>query len=212
MKLSKQEIEELEIRYKVSLINSLAGYRQAVLIGTKSEEGNSNLTIFNSLVHLGANPPLYGLISRPDTVRRDTLNNILQTKSYTLNYVSSEYVEKAHQVSAKYEKDISEFDEVGFTEEYLGACKAPFVKEAVVKIQMEFKDKIDIEINGTILLIGSIESIQLNDDLVDKDGFVELYKENILACSGLDAYFQPEFIGRLGYAKPNQELTFLKKK
>lgn len=211
MKLTKEEIEQLETRYKVSFINSLAGYRQAVLIGTKSEEGHTNLAIFNSLIHLGANPPLYGLVSRPDTVRRDTLNNILNTKSYTLNYVSSEYVEKAHQVSAKYEEHVSEFNEVGFTEEYLGNCKAPFVKEAVVKIQMELKDKIDIEINGTILLIGSIESIQINDDLVDKDGFVELHKENVLACSGLDAYFQPQFIGRLGYARPNQELTFLKK-
>lgn len=211
MKLSKQEIEELETRYKVSLINSLAGYRQAVLIGTKSEEGYTNLAIFNSLIHLGANPPLYGLISRPDTVRRDTLNNILKTKSYTLNYVSSEYVEKAHQVSAKYEEDVSEFEKVGFTEEYIGNSKAPFVKEAVIKIQMELKDKVDIEINGTILLIGSIESIQLNDELVDKDGFVELYKEKVLACSGLDAYFQPEFIGRLDYARPDQALTFLKK-
>mgnify|MGYP003686737291 CR=1 FL=1 len=211
MKLTKEEIEQLETRYKVSFINSLAGYRQAVLIGTKSEKGHTNLAIFNSLIHLGANPPLYGLVSRPDTVRRDTLNNILNTKSYTLNYVSSEYVEKAHQVSAKYEEHVSEFNEVGFTEEYLGKCKVPFVKEAVVKIQMELKDKIDIEINGTILLIGSIESIQINDDLVDKDGFVELHKEEVLACSGLDAYFQPQFIGRLGYARPNQELTFLKK-
>ena len=84
-----KEIEQLEQRYRTSFINSLAGFRQAVLVGTKSVTGNTNLAIFNSLIHLGANPALFGLISRPDAVQRDTLQNILDTKEYTLNFVKS---------------------------------------------------------------------------------------------------------------------------
>jgi flavin reductase (DIM6/NTAB) family NADH-FMN oxidoreductase RutF len=84
MIIRKQEIEQLEKRYRTTFINSLAGFRQAVLVGTKSLDGSTNLAIFNSLIHLGASPALFGLISRPDTVQRDTLQNIIKTKEYTL--------------------------------------------------------------------------------------------------------------------------------
>ena len=84
MHLHQADIENLEKRYRTTFINSLAGFRQAVLVGTKSKSDLTNLAIFNSLIHLGANPALFGLISRPDVVQRDTYKNILDTKSYTL--------------------------------------------------------------------------------------------------------------------------------
>jgi hypothetical protein len=48
--LKKEEIEKLEQRYRTAFINSLAGFRQAVLVGTKSFDGHTNLAIFNSLI------------------------------------------------------------------------------------------------------------------------------------------------------------------
>ena len=56
------------------------------------------------------------LINRSDSVQRDTLQNIIETKEYTLNYVRSKEYEKAHQTSARYDKGISEFEKVGFEE------------------------------------------------------------------------------------------------
>jgi flavin reductase (DIM6/NTAB) family NADH-FMN oxidoreductase RutF len=141
MILQRKEIEQLDSRYRATFINSLAGYRQAVLIGSKSLDGKSNVSIFNSLIHLGANPALWGFICRPDTVQRDTLRNILETNSYTFNYVQTIDFEKAHQTSAKYETAISEFDAVGFTEQIIESMHAPFVQEAVVKIGMQFSEK-----------------------------------------------------------------------
>ena len=209
MVLNLKDIEQMELRYRATLINSLAGFRQAVLIGTKSVDGHSNLSIFNSLIHLGANPALYGLVSRPDTVRKDTLKNILETRQYTLNFVQKSDYEKAHQTSAKYEANVSEFEKAGFTEEYLNGYKAPFLKEAVVKIGMKLEDTIDIKINGTILIIGSIQSIQLNENILGDDGFVALEKENVLISSGLDGYYSTEFVGRLTYAKPETWPTII---
>lgn len=203
MILNGKDILKMEQRYRATLINSLAGFRQAVLVGTRSADGCSNLAIFNSLIHLGASPALYGLISRPDTVRKDTLQNILYTKEYTLNYVRKSDFKKAHQTSAKYEASVSEFEKVGFTEAFLNDFRAPFVDEAVVKIGMKFEDKLDIQINGTILIIGSLQSIQLNQHILGGDGFVALEKENTLVSCGLDGYYSTEFLGRLNYAKPD---------
>lgn len=201
MIIDKETLNEYESRYRALLINSLAGVKQAILIGTKSKDGCSNLAIFNSLIHIGANPPLWGFICRPDVVKRDTLNNILETNHYTINYVSVSDFEKAHQTSAKYDKNVSEFEACGFTEYYVENFDAPFVAEAPVKIALKMEQKIDISINNTILIIGSIQQIEIDEKLISSDGFVALDKANTLACAGLDAYYETHLIERLSYAK-----------
>lgn len=197
----KNSLAELNSRYRATLINSLAGFKTALLIGSENQYGVSNLAIFNSLVHIGANPPIYAFICRPDTVRRDTLTNILETGCYSFNYVKCTDFVKAHQTSAKYES--SEFEAVGFGKTYLDGFKVPFVTEAPVKIAMKFIEKIDIVINGTIMVIGSVEKIVFDDNLLSDDGFVALEKADILASTGLDAYYHTDFLGRLSYAKPD---------
>ena len=204
MIFTQENIKSLEQRYRATFINSLAGFKQAVLVGTVSTNGISNLAIFNSLMHIGANPAMYGLLFRPDTVKRDTLTNILDIEVYTLNYVRTADFEKAHQTSAKYEAGISEFEAVGFREQYAENFKAPFVQEAVVKIGMQLEERIDIKINGTILLIGSLRRIEIAENLVHSDGFVALEKADVLACSGLDAYYSTQLLGRLSYARPDK--------
>lgn len=202
MIIDKNKIEQLEQRYRTTLINSLAGFRQAVLVGTQSSEGHHNLAIFNSLIHLGAHPALYGLINRPDSVQRDTLQNIISTKAYTLNYVRAADYKRAHQTSARYDKQISEFEAVGFEPAYLPSCTAPIVKNAVVSIAMQLEEIIPIAINGTILIVGSVQQIHIDEQLVEKDGFVSLSEEQVVISQGLDAYFIPSPLGRLAYAKP----------
>jgi len=202
MELNSQKILDLPKRYRGTFINSLSGIRQAVLVGTRSSDGKSNLAIFNSLIHIGANPPFYGLLFRPDTVRRDTLSNILETGYYSLNYVQSVDFQKAHQTSAKYETEISEFKATGFTENFRNDFFAPFVTEAVVQIGMKFEERIDIQLNGTILIIGSIKYVHLDDNLVSDNGLINLADGDVLASSGLYQYYKVSEVGRLPYAQP----------
>lgn len=202
MILHKEDIIQLDQRYRAAFIHSWAGFRQAVLVGTISKDGKPNLAIFNSLIHLGANPALFGLMSRPDTVQRDTLQNILDTKEYTLNYIHATQYEKAHQTSARYDRGVSEFEKVGFQESYETYCKAPFVKDAVVKIAMQFEQSIPITLNGTVLIIGSIQQVEIDASLIEPDGYVALADAEVLVSQGLDAYFVATSIGRLPYAKP----------
>jgi flavin reductase (DIM6/NTAB) family NADH-FMN oxidoreductase RutF len=204
MIIDATQLSQFESRYRATLINSLAGIKQAFLIGTKSTNGNSNLAIFNSLIHIGANPPLWGFLCRPDTVQRDTLRNILETGLYTFNFIHQEDTEKAHQTSAKFSSEVSEFDACGLTEQYLNDFPVPFVSESPIKIGMKFEEKVDISINGTILIIGSIQFIELDEELLTSDGFVDLAKAQTLTCAGLDAYFENTLVQRLSYAKPEK--------
>jgi len=198
--IDKKSLAESEKLFRTKLINSLAGIRSVALIGTKSNCGEENLAIFNSLIHLGANPALFGLITRPDSVERHTLENILETKSYTLNFIDKKWRKKAHQTSARYPKQISEFDAVNLTPEYFGNCFSPFVLEAEIKVEMKFEQILDIEINGTKMIIGSIQKIILPKNRVEEDGLVNF--ENILLSGGLDAYYDSNFLEQLPYAKP----------
>jgi flavin reductase (DIM6/NTAB) family NADH-FMN oxidoreductase RutF len=202
MIIYQKQLEELEPRYRKTFINSLAGFRQAVLVGTKSMDDNTNLAIFNSLVHLGADPALFGLISRPASVQRDTLKNIIETTSYTLNFIRATHYKKAHQTSARYNPGISEFEKVGLTPFYHAGFHAPFVEEALVKIAMKLEEIIPIPSNGTLLIVGSVMQVDIENTMVGPDGFVHLSSSEILISQGLDAYFISKAIGRLTYAKP----------
>lgn len=202
MQLNLQELTDLDKEYRRAFINSVAGFRQAVLVGSLSAKGQSNLAIFNSLIHLGANPALFGLINRPDSVQRDTLQNIESQGVYTLNYVAGADYQKAHQTSARYPQGVSEFEQVGFEEQFHAPFSAPFVAGAMVQIAMKFEERVDLKINGTVLLIGSIQSVYIDDALVEPDGFVNLSAAGVLVSQGLDAYFKTSPLGRLPYAKP----------
>jgi flavin reductase (DIM6/NTAB) family NADH-FMN oxidoreductase RutF len=205
MIVTKDTIDGFEKKYRTSFINSLAGFRQVSLVGTISEVGQTNVAIFNSLMHLGANPALFGLLSRPDGVDRHTLQHILETGVYTVNFVDASYAAMAHQTSARYPKDVSEFAAVGFNETYRTGIAAPFVEEALVKIGMQFEQKIDIEINGTVLIIGSIQYVELPDSFMCADGFVDVSQSEVLVSCGLDAYFKTEKVARFEYAKSDKK-------
>lgn len=208
--ISINNILDFEQRYRATFINSLSGFKSVNLIGTKDRDNNENLAIFSSVVHIGANPPLIGFIVRPDSVNRHTLTNILTTQSYTLNHINDNIFNKAHQTSARYPKEESEFEAVGLTPEYKNECFAPFVKESNVQIEMEFKEKVDLKINGTSLIIGQIKSIHLPLKAIQEDGFIDLEQLNTITCSGLDSYHKTQQLNRLSYAKPNQNLKIIK--
>jgi flavin reductase (DIM6/NTAB) family NADH-FMN oxidoreductase RutF len=197
-----EEIMNLELRKRAHFINSVGGFKSIGLIGTTDLQGNTNLAIFSSIVHIGANPPLISFIMRPDSVERHTLTNILETGFYTINHVNESIFEKAHQTSARYPLEVSEFDATGLTCEYKNEFKAPFVKESHIQLAVQFKERVDLSINQTILMIGQIEQIYYPSDCLHEDGYLDIEKAGSISCSGLDSYHKTERIKRLPYAKP----------
>jgi len=207
--ITSEAINTMDKQIRVHLINSLGGFKSVSLVGTADKNGNPNLAIFSSFFHVGANPPLVGLIFRPSPPERDTLRNMIETGFYTINHINETIYEQAHQTSARYEKEISEFDITGLNAEYKNDFFAPFVAESKVQLGIEFKEKIDISINNTSLIIGEIVQIYVPEDCVYDDGFVDLEKANTITCSGLDSYHKTIQLDRLSYAKPEKPVTSL---
>ena len=206
---SYETVMDLPKHYKTHLINSLGGFKSVSLLGTINSSGQTNLAIFSSIFHIGANPPLIALIFRPSPPERNTLGNILETKYYTINHINEEIYTQAHQTSARYDDTISEFDVTGLQAEYKNDFIAPFVKESNIQMGIEFKERIDITINNTIMVIGQINEIFVPEDCLGEDGFINIEKANTITCSGLDSYHKTQQLDRLSYAKPDKTCVSL---
>lgn len=205
MMITANQLSEMEKHYRTTLINSLPGYKTLQMVGTISEDGITNLGLFNSVFHVGANPPLLGMVFRPDGPDHDTLNNIQSVGYYTLNNVLPEWYQQAHQASARYPTEVSEFDLCGFKKLYTKGFKAPFIQQSTIRIGLELRDTIDVEINNTTIVIGEITHILLEDSLIGADGYVDHIQAKTVTVAGLDSYFTTNALGRMAYAKPNQQ-------
>ncbi|MFN5324184.1 MAG: flavin reductase family protein [Bacteroidota bacterium] len=209
--INLQELENMERRKRATLLNSLAGFRPVILVGTKSLSGNNNLAIFNSLIHFGADPALWGIVCRPDALDRDTYRNIVNNKTYSFSMVPTEMSSMAHQTSAKYDSDASEFEACGFGVEYAKGFDVPLVKGAIANVILEHVQTLPISLNGTSIVIGKPVFIRFKNGLVEEDGFANLSGFDVLGCCGLDAYVKSETIARYAYAKPGVQTTKLER-
>lgn len=204
IQITADQILSMDSRKRAAFMNSLSGFKSASLIGTIDNQNNANLAIFSSVIHLGSNPALVGFINRPDSVDRHTLENIIQTNYFTINHIHTDIFKQAHQTSARYPKNISEFEATGLTQEFLNNFKAPFVKESRIKYGLELVEKHELKINGTILVIGKVIEVILPQSCLLPDGAIDIEMAETVAISGLDIYHATEKIARLSYAKTDK--------
>ncbi len=204
MLLDRAAIENMEKRRRAALINSITGFKPAVLVGTADAQGHSNLAIMSSLVHIGSHPPLLALIFRPDSVDRHTLDNIRGSGRYTLNHVHRHIIDAAHQTAARYPRDVSEFAATGLKERWQQGFPAPFVAEAQVRLAMELREEHELEINGTHLIIGEIVHAQFPESAINELGALDPAAAEGIALAGLDSYYAPALVQRMAYAKPEE--------
>lgn len=200
----KTDINALERVFRLNLINSVSGYKPANLIGSISPSGQTNLAIFSSVIHLGSNPALLGMITRPTTVERHSYQNIMDAGFYTINHVPVQQIAMAHYTSARFEESVSEFDACQFTPEFIDNHPAPFVLESPVKMGMKLLQCLPIEANGTIMIIGSVETIHLESRLIEADGSIDLELAETACISGLNSYFQAKRLAKYPYARVGQ--------
>ena len=205
MNIKYDEINELDKVKRLKLINSITGVKSANLIGTISSSGITNLAIFSSVVHLGSNPPLLGFITRTSKkVKRNTLENIISTKKYTINQIQKEFIKKAHYTSAKFSENESEFKMCKLNEEYINNFFSPYVKESNLKIGMSLKEIIPIKSNGSTMIIGEIQEIITKSKFLKDDFMFDLENAGTIAIGGLNEYFAIKNIAHYPYVRMSE--------
>lgn len=205
MHINKESLKQMNRVRRLNLINAITGIKPANLIGTRSSQFGSNLSIVSSVVHLGSDPALLGFILRPNAdVIRDTYVNIRETGYFTINHIHQSFIERAHYTSAKFDRGVSEFERVGLTEEFTHEFPAPFVAESKVKIGLKYIDEHYIPQNGTRLIIGEIIELFLPEDALDDKGYLRLDHLFDVGIGGLNSYYSLKRMQSYPYARVNE--------
>lgn len=211
LKAVKNDILGWDQKYRLRFMNSISGYKGVHLIGTKSGDGVANLAIFNSVLHIGANPPLMGFVMRPLIAQRDTYQNIKESGYFTINHVHKSFTKKAHYTSAKIDADQSEFEVCDLEEQYLGDFPAPFVGESKIKVGLKWVEEHKIEANGTVLVVGEVQILEVEDDCVEDSGQLDLSKVHDVLVTGLNQYSAAEKMAHYPYARASEMPDFRQK-
>ncbi len=209
MKLTREDIEAMNRVERLKIINGISGIKPGNLVGTTSEKFGSNLAIISSVVHLGSNPPLLGFIVRPTgDVSRNTLLNIRENGCFTINHIHQDFIDNAHYTSVKFDHGVSEFEMCRLTEQFIDDFPAPFVKESRLKIGLKLIEEIPIKANGTIMVVGEIEILEIDENCIDKNGYIRLDLLEDIGIGGLNDYYKLIKIKSLPYARINEVPKF----
>lgn len=204
--LSDLDLELMPRRERGRLVNTLSGFKSVNLVGTSNDAGVHNLSIVSSVVHLGSDPALLGMVMRPPVDRErgsHTYWNIRETGCYTINHVPATHTVQAHQVSARYPEATSEFEAVGFTPIFRCGFDAPAVEESPVRIGLERVDEWEIPQNRCRFIVGQIRWVEFREEAWAADGYLDIESLGVAALSSLDGYHRTEKVHRLAYAKPD---------
>ncbi len=178
----------------------LSGYKPGMLVGTTNADGQPNLSLFQNIVHLGAQPPLLGLLNRPREATPHTLTNIEATGRFTLSAVAEAMIPQAHATSAKYEAGISEFDATGLQPFWPEAGGPPAVAGSPLMLALRLEEILPIRQNGTFLIIGTVTDVWLAEGLHHEDGSLDLAAAGVACTLGLEHWAVPKKTVHVGHA------------
>ena len=71
-------------------------------------------------------------------------------------YILLEFYKQAHQKFARYDKDVSGFDECELTSEFMNTIKVTYVTEIIIKIGCRFVEEHTIKSNHIIFIVEEI--------------------------------------------------------
>lgn len=160
------------------LIGSIAP-RPIAWVGTRSKDGINNLAPFSFYNCFSAKPPIIGFstIPRPDGRRKDTLQNVLDMRAFTLNAASYALVQQMSKSAATLEPQEDEFVYSGLTAAQAPHVDAPYVKEAQLVFECTLHEVITFgnEPGSGNLILGEIRHI-LIDDSIYQNGRIDFEK------------------------------------
>ncbi|WP_092173935.1 flavin reductase family protein [Cyclobacterium xiamenense] len=205
---SKKAILDADKNFRRDFVNCLSGYKSLNLIGTFNEEtGETNLAPFSQVFHIGASPPLVGVLFRPPTGERHSLGNIVHNGDFTLNHVTESFYKEAHHCGARWPN--SEFKATGLKEEYKDGFPAPYVAGSPLQVGCTMEEQVRLSVNNTVLIIANIEHVYVQENALGEDGFIDLQALGTVTVSGLDSYHLGQKLARLAYPKPDQPIRVI---
>jgi len=187
MFIDPSELTPLEA-YK--LATSLIVPRPIAWVGSVSPSGIENLAPFSYFMGVSTSPPAIAIsVARGRRgVLKDTAENILATKQFSVSIVPFSLAEPMVQTGVSLPSDVSEFEAVGLQSVGCDTVDAP--RPSVASVTMECRLVHSHDMGSTHLLVGEVSRYHLADQVMVTDS----KGHRVVDVAKLDA------IGRLGGA------------
>jgi flavin reductase (DIM6/NTAB) family NADH-FMN oxidoreductase RutF len=155
--------------YKL-LIGSIVP-RPIAFVSSQSQDQINNLAPYSFFTGISANPPVIGFspMKVKSDGRRDTKNNIKDTKEFVINIVSHVFVEQMNMTSANVPPEVDEFELANLTPITSDLVAPPRLKEAKVSMECRLLQIVEIsdKILGGAFVIGEVVRFHVCDDIIN---------------------------------------------
>ncbi|KAJ3724588.1 hypothetical protein FB446DRAFT_737736 [Lentinula raphanica] len=172
------DLDKMSTTDSYKLLTSAIIPRPVAFVSTLAEDGTPNLAPFSYFSMVSHNPPLLSVSFSLSSRRpKDTRENILATKEFTVNIISEHFIEAANATAVEAPANVDEWIISGLTMEPSSLVKPACVKESLfsMECQLHFAhDILDLE-NSNItntLVLGLIKQVHAKESILSKNGMV----------------------------------------
>lgn len=176
-----------------SPIKAIVSPRPIGWISTRGKNGTFNLAPYSYFNAISEQPPMVIFSSAPSdsSQHKDSLRNVIETKEFVVNIVSSALGDAMNITSAGLSYGESEFAAANLKMANCQTVLAPRVVASPASLECKLWKIIELpkpdSANGGVLIIGTITGIHI-DDAVVKDGKVDVTIYKPLARLGYMDY------------------------
>lgn len=147
--------------------------RPIAFVTTLDSNGVINAAPFSFFTAICADPMLvcFSPMRRgSDGAKKDTLNNIEETKEFVINIVSEDFVEQMNICATEFPAEIDEIDMAGLTKVNSQTVNPPRIKESKVQLECTLYQVLHFgeHAGAGSLVIGKVELVHVADELFEK--------------------------------------------
>ncbi|PIC78098.1 hypothetical protein CSV74_00810 [Sporosarcina sp. P19] len=164
------EMSKLNESDKYRLLTSCIVPRPIAWVTTIDTQGIVNAAPFSFFTGVSIEPPLVIFaVERRKGEKKDTIVNIENTKEFVINLVTEKTVKQMNETSPDYEPEIDEMQSAKLTPIRSHFVKPPSIKESPIHLECTLDQVIEIGSSPHSLVIGKVEYITVEDELIDDD-------------------------------------------
>ncbi|MFQ5335576.1 MAG: flavin reductase family protein [Flavobacteriales bacterium] len=163
--------------------------RPIAFASTIDREGVPNLSPFSFFNAFSANPPVL-VFSPARRVRnssvKHTLENVLETREAVISVVTLSMAEKMVHTSRDFPREVSEFEEAGFTPVAADEVAPYLVKESPVNFECRVKDVVELGSGGGAgnLVICEVIKMHIAESILNDEGEIDPLKADLIGRFG----------------------------
>jgi flavin reductase (DIM6/NTAB) family NADH-FMN oxidoreductase RutF len=158
------------------LLTGVVVPRPIAWVTTRSLQGVVNLAPFSTFTYVSTKPPMIGFnAGRKGGQRKDTANNILDTREFVVHVVDGSLLEPMHESSVEHPPDVSEAELLGLEWTACERIAVPRLVAPRVAMECRFHSATPYGDTGSEFLVGEVLVFHIRDGLVE-DGKIDSAK------------------------------------